>query len=1812
MNMKNKLFQSFVKKPKKQQEELVKSPSFFQRTKKRCVECQNSGDLVCKTCNVIFCDDCYGFIHPKEEKEHETTTINENNLKSLSKRRRKRSDSCKECNAECTIFCSGCNEFFCQICYKGLHNDENGTHLACPLLKCSECQTNTQNHCSKCSKSFCKVCYNKFHEKKDEEHSFLEFNTNVCSVCNGGRDFYCKNCQVSFCKFCSQSVHELETRKNHNLIETKACNECSEVSNIYCPECNHFYCDYCSSILHTITIDHHVLFFNKTQYLKQVAVLRKSAVVVENNSKSEICYECSKEATCFCETCTNCFCKECFEIIHTINTKKDHTSLSLGSKCKNCGNFAREFCKECNQDLCTSCSYFIHLLKKNKTHEKALIRPKQNQKKKDPESCNECNLKASILCLECKDIFCEECAPIIHQLSTKKDHSLQKIEDCSECEERSKTFCSFCKTFYCKNCSLIIHSLERRKDHLTLNWYGDDYTLDQQHDFHENILLLINKLKKPETETSLTDSEDETLLSDTTTKLDLTIPLEKVLKEFSQNSKSFQYNPTTYFWIETKKNPYYIDLKEHPSFPPLYSKLFSEKVNIIYSIEERKEKNSSFMEKSLVKKVSMNLFGFNSPNPNTPTPLSPRSGIQKEEKIESKIAPFYNAVAINITDEFGKKGPETFKESDTILGRRESFNIAPLADINRKFLPFDKESLYLITPKEVLIQENVSCSLFFYDLTKEVKLTEDFPFLFQHKSKECIFSISTNSTIYIVLIFEKLLYFSEEFGWIKQPLMFGYHELNHKEKLMDHVKIKTFYKFPEKKFSISSLIKGKGFKPYEIKGSVSFHLSLLDEKYWDFFEKENLRKTISDNHQFLKDLTKPSQRLLIYSSFFPKNVFFFEVGFKNKDDLNPPNVSERCFVKNFYYEVNIQLPLLYSEKDHIYFKFYDNDQKVVGYSFFPLLEENLFQKGTRAVNIYTQLVNNYLTNKSKLENTKNVFEFNYNNLSNFYPLFKDTSLSKISSLPKENVNGSIFIILTYLLDKLTTSIDDTLPVLLNVFKITSKELLEDFIQFFYQPNEEIPLFYVLPEILIQSLSKHSKDILYFSNFFFDLTIKSILLQENLFLFDIFLQSVTNLITKFCKIIIEEDDIVGNRNLSFFIRDMISIFSTNPKVSTWIEEYSLRMKYSKPHLKLEFIQIMLDEKFISLLKDKSIIASIIPVIVDGISKEKFNQLFYSHLKKISKKIDPSELSRYYSLYFELIIEKNHQLYSVQTDEDLYLILNSFCFLLTNKNEKDLIVWWQNQSVKVSIVIFKLFRASLYLFCQKDPKESVNLFKICNLFYSLNLFINNDELIEEISLFYLQALRLGSFEFISIAFDSMFKFMNIYMKDLSKPTIRLSNAWKYITGATLSYTIGLNIPDIVMKCLDFLTLSFKGKFKEIDIKYDQDIINDQKNNLKAASIGKLIEILFVETVAVEKNYESTFLITYFSFVSNEELLEHVLSLYKKNRSDVKFCIRLYNFIASWIKSEYFPLSIAIYSKFIELLNDELLISKFLTTQGKIKKILITKLTSVQNRPPILYENISKEIKRNTDKFDILEWNPYEIAKQLTLIEMQLFKQIQLKECFGLAWSKKNKEELAPNIVAITERFNKMSSWIEYCILREKDLKIRTSILSKFIQVLKFCRDLNNFTTVNQIVAALRSASVYRLKKTFEGIKEDDKKALETISSLFELPPYTELKNTLQKLGGHPSVPFIGVYLTDLTFIEEGNPNEIKNNNKTFINFFKRRLFSETLKDIQLFQQNSYKFASNETLNDLLTIEIFKGLPYWNNSQSYEQSVLLEPKK
>jgi son of sevenless-like protein len=143
---------------------------------------------------------------------------------------------------------------------------------------------------------------------------------------------------------------------------------------------------------------------------------------------------------------------------------------------------------------------------------------------------------------------------------------------------------------------------------------------------------------------------------------------------------------------------------------------------------------------------------------------------------------------------------------------------------------------------------------------------------------------------------------------------------------------------------------------------------------------------------------------------------------------------------------------------------------------------------------------------------------------------------------------------------------------------------------------------------------------------------------------------------------------------------------------------------------------------------------------------------------------------------------------------------------------------------------------------------------------------------------------------------------------------------------------------------------------------------------------------------------------------------------------------------------------------------------------------------------------------------------------------------------------------------------------------------------------------------ILAGLNSAPIHRLSRTWALISAKTKETLEELrETMNPSRNFGNYRDLLRKTSP-PSVPFLGFYLTDLTFIEDGNPDMLKDA-PHLINFAKRARVADVIREIQQYQEIPYAFQPVPELQDFLGMQFDL---VRESEDLYELSLQLEPKE
>nr|XP_012233028.1 PREDICTED: ras-specific guanine nucleotide-releasing factor 2-like isoform X2 [Linepithema humile] len=197
--------------------------------------------------------------------------------------------------------------------------------------------------------------------------------------------------------------------------------------------------------------------------------------------------------------------------------------------------------------------------------------------------------------------------------------------------------------------------------------------------------------------------------------------------------------------------------------------------------------------------------------------------------------------------------------------------------------------------------------------------------------------------------------------------------------------------------------------------------------------------------------------------------------------------------------------------------------------------------------------------------------------------------------------------------------------------------------------------------------------------------------------------------------------------------------------------------------------------------------------------------------------------------------------------------------------------------------------------------------------------------------------------------------------------------------------------------------------------------------------------------------------------------------------------------------------------------------------------------------------------------------EIAEQMTYLDHQIFISIASEEFLGQAWMKPDKATRAPHILLMTKRFNEVSELVLSEIIRRSNMSARVAAIEKWAAVADINRVLHNYNGVLQICAALANSCVFRLKKTWDKVSKTTKQTIDRLQHIVSSDGrFRNLRDALHRCDP-PCIPYLGLYLTDLSFIEEGTPNITEDG---LLNFSKMRMIAHVIREIRHFQQTPYK--------------------------------------
>lgn len=435
---------------------------------------------------------------------------------------------------------------------------------------------------------------------------------------------------------------------------------------------------------------------------------------------------------------------------------------------------------------------------------------------------------------------------------------------------------------------------------------------------------------------------------------------------------------------------------------------------------------------------------------------------------------------------------------------------------------------------------------------------------------------------------------------------------------------------------------------------------------------------------------------------------------------------------------------------------------------------------------------------------------------------------------------------------------------------------------------------------------------------------------------------------------------------------------------------------------------------------------------------------------------------------------------------------------------------------------------------------------------------------------------------------------------------------------------------------LATSNLSSFKEdgpwfLNLEHRHELVFDAKHQLKGGTLDSIIERL-TQHNAVHPTFNVAILLTTKSFATPQELFQMLVRRYniqapdgisedeygiwaEKKQKIIKQ--RVANVLKLWLTEYWFEdcstkaikillASMLAFGEQIgqdnctghELISDTI---ETLLTDGPSRK-----QAKHTTRPP------PSVLPRNMKKMKILDVDPLELARQLTIREYKILAKITPGELMSRrhrkGFTRGAAAEEAKYVDLFISNSNELTNWVGNMILSYHDAKKRSQAVKYFVNVAEYCRLCNNYSSLMAIVSALYSAAIHRMKRTWALVSTRTHDTLDHMNKLMSSNGgFQDYRLVLSKVKP-PAIPFFGVYLSDLALIEDSNADSVQDNVK-ILSIVKRMKMAEIVKNMLLYQTESYNLTEVPAIQALLSSGFSSASPI---DTLYESSLALEPRE
>ena len=244
-----------------------------------------------------------------------------------------------------------------------------------------------------------------------------------------------------------------------------------------------------------------------------------------------------------------------------------------------------------------------------------------------------------------------------------------------------------------------------------------------------------------------------------------------------------------------------------------------------------------------------------------------------------------------------------------------------------------------------------------------------------------------------------------------------------------------------------------------------------------------------------------------------------------------------------------------------------------------------------------------------------------------------------------------------------------------------------------------------------------------------------------------------------------------------------------------------------------------------------------------------------------------------------------------------------------------------------------------------------------------------------------------------------------------------------------------------------------------------------------------------------------------------------------------------------------------------------------------------------PHFLHINYVDAKMHQSSKEFIFSADPNVLAEHLSAYELTMIRQIPITELKAAEWISKSKNEKAPFIMRLVNHFNRIGEYLITSFFQKETKEERVNLLKQWLQLYFAAEKINNFT----LIFALSGTFNHKLLGHVEEWQEipesmmDDYKRIDAYCS--PLKKFKNYNTRLSQLQEEYVIPYIGTNLTNIVFINDGNPLMIKSpeTGEELYNFKKQRAIAEQITIIKKHWGRKLHFTISKELYDRIDEEL-----------------------